>query len=438
MLFTHSYSKRRSIARPDVRQIGLSLGTVLVSVGAYSLTARVLGTEAFGVYAFLQWLTTITVPLIGIGMSALTSQRIVNAQGRETPASIAGVFYFLWYRQCRRIVWYSLLYLLLALPLSWFIPIATPQRLLLGCLAVLPLFLRGIVSITLRSLRRLDLLATLYLGGALITFTLVIIVNQISGLRLEIFLLAFALAGTLTLIMAVITIARLLPLKGAQMPGIFLRLRLEQHFKQAFLHFFIDAVVWQRSELLLLAFWRQPEELGFYAVSALVSSCVMRLTPAILSLWLLRFFLQRNPGYHYVSPYDAFVKTSCYMVFMAVPICILVTVLGPLAITNLLGGEYLPLMQPLRILLIASVFGSIATVSLTRLAEAGQEQAQQRIGLGVALLNILLSFPCIARWGIAGAALASASAQIMSAICLLVLCGKMLLRQEMNLAKDGI
>jgi hypothetical protein len=134
MLFTHAYSKRkkRVIVRPAIKQIGLPAAMLLVSTATYAFTARMLGTTAFGIYIFLQWLVTFTIPIFGIGMSALTSRWLVTLQERETTSSIAGVFYFLWGRQYGRMLLYLLMYLLLIWPLCWLYSLGTPLRLLLS------------------------------------------------------------------------------------------------------------------------------------------------------------------------------------------------------------------------------------------------------------------------------------------------------------------
>ncbi|HEY7415793.1 MAG TPA: polysaccharide biosynthesis C-terminal domain-containing protein, partial [Ktedonobacteraceae bacterium] len=414
MLFTQSYSttRKRGIVQPGSKQICLAIGTTCVSISTYAITARTLGLTAFGNYAFLHWIATVSTPLIGIGMTTFSSSQLVNMQSRETLSSIGGIFYFLWYRQYRSIWLYGLLYLLLALPFYQVFHIGTPLLLLLSNLAVLPLFLNNIVGITLRSLRRPDLLAILQLCGALITLSLIVIASQFDGGHMEIFLLAFALSGTLTLILAVVCIARQLPIQSVQPPGIFLRKRLKQSFIHTPLPILIDAIIWQQSEILLLALWRSPAEIGLYTISVLISSSIIQITPFLLSTWILPFFLRRQQGHHYLSPYDAFVKTSCYMAFLAVPICILVMFSSPYLVSFGLGAGYLPLIKPLRILLISSVFGSIATVSLTRLAAGGQQKATYSINTAAVLLNIVLAIPCTMYWGISGAALACMVAQL--------------------------
>jgi O-antigen/teichoic acid export membrane protein len=409
-----------------------ALCSLLISASTSIIIARALGPQTFGNYLFAQWLATVTVPVIGTGMSTLVSRQLAEIQSHEPPRLIAGVFYFLWYRQHRSILLYCLIYALLSFLLARFFHLFTSGLLLLVALSTLPLLLSGVVGITLRSMRRADLLSMLHLFSVLLTLLFVIVATQIRGEPIEAFILASALASTSTLILAVVCVVRLLPLEQAMQPGIFLRERLTSSLHHSLITFVLDAVVWQQSELLLLAFWRSPVELGFYTLSTLISTKMMRFAPTLFSRWLFPFVLRYLPGHHHLNPYDAFVKTSCCIIFLAVPTCTLLMAFSPFIILHTLGSAYLPLVQPLRVLLIAAAFGSVATVSLTHLARSDQKyryktwHIQRLLNVGAGGLKISLALPCILLWGITGAAIASASAQIASALVAIFLCTRQL------------
>ena len=406
--------------------------SLLISASISIIIARALGPQVFGSYLFAQWLATVTVPVIGTGMSTLVSRQVAEIQSHEPPRLIAGVFYFLWYRQHRSILLYCLTYALLSFLLAHFFHLFTSGLLLLVGLSTLPLLLSAVAGITLRSIRRADLLSMLHLFSVLLTLFFVIIATQINGEPIEGFILASALASTLTLILAVFCVVRLLPLGQALPPGIFLRERLTYSLNHSLTTFILDAVVWQRSELLLLACWHNSAELGFYTLSTTISTRVIGLAPTLFSRWLFPFVLRYMPGHRYLNPYDAFVKTSCYIIFLAVPICIILITFSPAMILCCLGSAYLPIVQPLRVLLIAAAFGSIATVSLTHLAGNNQKytretrRIQNWLNIGVVGLKISLAVPFIMLWSITGAAIASASAQIASALVAIFLCKRLL------------
>ncbi len=430
MFLSHSrsISNKRPASSFGHWQIATALCATIVEWGTYILIARTLAPSFFGTYVFVQWLATITVPLIGVGTSTLSNRRIADLQSRETARSAAGIFYFLWYRQCHSMLLYCLLYIALAYPLFKLFHICQPQLLLLASLSALPLFLSSVAGITLRSLRRIDLLVTLHLFGALSALLFCLIASQISKERVGILLLASSLAGTLTLIMAILCVTRLLPLRQALRPGIFLKERLLQQLKRAPLFFLCDLIVWQRSELLLLACWRRPDELAFYTMSTLFSTGLLQLAPLLFSLLIQPILHRYFPQRRYLSAYSTFMRSSCYIALLALSLCSAAIWFSPLLVLTLFGVAYLPLILPLRILLVSALFGSVATVSLTHLTANEHKKAQLWVGMSAASLNALLAVPLVALWGMTGAALACTCAQIVSSVGSILLCSRLLKR----------
>ena len=429
MLLQHpqTISGKHSVIRPGVWRLSAAGCSFVLSTGAAVLIARTLGPGDFGIYMFVLWLATVAVPVVGVGMSMMTSRHMAEIQGREEPRLVAGIFYFVWKRQYRRILLYCLLYLLLAFPLSWFFGASAPVLLLfLAGLTALPLLLSGVAGITLRSLRRFDLLAIINLFGAVTSLFLILIAIQLQGDQVGIFLLASAIAGTLTLVAALLCIMRLQPMRQAMKPGTLLLDRLTRGLNNSLLLFTLDVIVWQRSEMLLLAHGHSSAELGFYALSSAISARVIDISPALLSTCVLPLLLRYAPGQRYTSASGAFVKTSLFVACLAIPLCIGTILFCPTVISYCFGDAYLPMVTPLRILLISAAFGSVATVSLTHLADGDRKRAQIRLGTSAALLNIVLALPCIAFWGTTGAALASAAAQIVSATGSILICRKLI------------
>ncbi len=425
MLLLHSraISSKRLVSSFSIWQTCTTLCAILIKWGTSIFIARSLGPECLGIYLFVQWLASVTIPVIGIGTSTLANRYLSTIQSRETLRSSAGIFYFLWHRQCYRIFIYCLLYIALAYPLHALFAICQPQLLLLTALSMLPLLLSSIVGITLRSLRRSDLLANLHFCGAIFALLLSLLACQINKDHIGLLLLASTMAGALSLLLSLLYLTRLLPLRQALRPGIFLKERLQQHLKGTPLLFFCDVIVWQHSEILVLACWRHSDELAFYMISSLICTAIMQVLPPLSSL-LSRSLPQRG----HLTLYSSFIRSSCSVGLLALICCTLFFLYGPELLTLFLGAEYLPLLQPLHILLIAALFGNIASISLMYLLKGGHQKISTGIGITAALVNVLLALPFVAWWGMIGAALACASAQILSAIGSILLCSRLLKR----------
>jgi O-antigen/teichoic acid export membrane protein len=423
----HAPSGKYSVTRPGFWRLSATTCALLVSGGTTILIARLLGPANFGIYMFVLWLATVAVPAIGVGTSTVTNRHIAEIQAGQEPRIIAGVFQFVWRRQYRSILIYCFIFLGLAFPLSWLFGASAPLLLLLlAGLSALPLLLSSVVGTTLRSLRRFDLLAAIHLFGVISTLVLMLIATQFRGEAVGVFLLASAVACTFTLAMALICIVRLLPLKSAIQPGVLLKDRLARGLNNSLFLFTLDVIVWQRSEMVWLARGHDTAALGFYALSATISTHVIDISPMLLSTCLLPLLLRHVPRQRYTNAAEAFVKTSSYIAFLAAPLCLCLILCCPMLISFCFGKAYLPAVTPLRILLVSAAFGSIATVSLTHLANNKRRQVQVWFGVVTAGLNIVLAIPLIAIWGVTGAALASAAAQIISATGSVMICRKLI------------
>jgi O-antigen/teichoic acid export membrane protein len=434
-------TRKQGVARPGFIRLSAAAFSTLLGIGSSILIARTLGPDAFGSYTFVLWLATVSVPVIGVGLSQVPGRYITEIQGRQEPRVVAGIFRFVWQRQSRGMLVYCAIYLLLAVPLSaWFGASAPLLAVLLAGLTALPLLLSNAVGVTLRGLRRFDLLATIHLFSAVIGLFLITLAVQIvsraggpngasgPGEQTGIFLLASALAGTFALAVGVCSVMCLLPMREAAQPHVLAADRLTRGMSNSLPLFLLDAIVWQRSEVLLLGHWQNPAQLGFYSLGAIISAHIMEFSPLVLSTCILPLVLRFLPRWCYVSATDAFLKTSLYVVLLALPVCILTIVFSPTIVAFCFGTAYLPIVLPLRLLTVSATVGSIATVSLTHLAHSDRRWLQIRLGMAAAALNVVLAVPLILLWGISGAALASMIAQLVSAIGSMLICWKLIFR----------
>lgn len=431
--YARAESGNQSVTRPGFIRLSAAAFSTLVGIGFSILVARTLGPHAFGIYTFVFWLATVSVPVIGVGMSTETSRHIAEIQHRQDPRMAAGVFRFVWRRQSRSMLVYCGIYLLLVVPLCWWFGADAPiLAVLLAGLGALPLLLSGIVGVTLRGLRRFDLLATIHLFSAVAGLFLITLAAQVpvapgeQSAQIGLFLLASALAGTFSLAVGVICVMRLLPVHAAAKPNGLVVDRLTRGLSNSVPLFLLDGIVWQRSEVLLLGHWQSTAQLGFYSLSAIISAHMMEFSPMALSTCILPLVLRTFPRWRYANAADAFVKTSLYVALLALPLCILTIVFCSPIVEFCFGAAYLPVVLPLRLLTVSATVGSIATVSLTHLANGERRRAQMRMGIVAATLNIVLAVPCIVLWGITGAALASMIAQLVSAIGSILICWKLI------------
>ncbi len=435
MFISHerTVADKQRIVRPGLWRLGMSGCSLCIRLGTYSVVARTLGTQNFGVLLFTQWIAALLLPFIGTGMTPLANYRVVELHYHETAHTIAGIFHFRWRQQCHRTLLYCTLYIPCALLLSLLLKGAIPFFLLLiAGLAATPLLLSGVASTTLQGLRRYNLLAMLRLFSTLLNFCLVLLVTQDHGQRVGMLLLVPAFTGILTLTIALFCITKFLPFHDALEPGPLLRERIEQSQRPSLLLFVLDTVIWRELLFLVLILicGQTFTAFSYYAFSLLLCTHLIEVAPTLFITCILPITSRLLRKQLYTDAYNAFVKTSYAIALLAGFFCTCISICCPFIISVCFGTSYLPMVTPLRILLSGVVAGSVATVSLTYIAQHKRSRGQTWLGIGTAVLHIGLALPCIMRWGIVGAALASTIAHVTSTIGMTLICRKFLLHSD--------
>ncbi len=431
MFLSNERVAKQHVIQPGLWRLSMACCSLGMRFCTYIVVARALGTQNFGILLFVQLIATLFLPFIGIGMTPLARRTIAEIQHRETSRSIAGIFHLLWRQQCQRIFFYCLAFVPLALLLALLTKGVVPLFLLLiGGMATLPLFLSSVVGATLQGLRRYNLLAGLRFVSTLLNLCFVLVGIHTHRAMLGILLLTPAFVSLITLTIALACIAKFLPLHEVTEPGPLLRERVERGQRPSWLLFLLGSVFWRELLFLVLLLLTKNtlSALGFYAFCILLCTHLVEVAPTFFVTCLVPFLSHLFPVRHYTNTYDAFVRTSSIVALIAVLLCTLLTLCCPLLIVTCFGVAYLPMVFPLRVLLIAVVFGSIATVSLTYLTQLAHKREQLWLGIGTAGLYIGLGIPCILLWGITGAAIASTIAHIVASTGTVLLCRKLLLQ----------
>ena len=423
-------NKKHAVIRPGFWRLSAAGCAISLSFCSTLLVARVLEPALFGQYAFALWLATAAAPAAAASLAELTGRVAADIQSRAKPQIAVGIFFFVLRQHYRKMALYCLLYLLLIIPCVMFFGANVSfTLLLLAGLTIPPLMSGGIVSITLRSLRRSDLLATIHLLSAAVTLLLVLLSLQ-SAMpdtgRAYLLLLAPAAAGMFTLFVALFCIGKLLPLREAREPGTNLKQQMRRGLRNPLLLFLLDAIVWQHAELIALGHGQSAAVLGFYILSTMISAQFMRLVPTLYTTCILPLWLRAMPGRRSLSAADAYGRTTRALLWLTIPACALGIYYCPALIAGCFGTAYLPVVMPLRILLVAAAAGSISSASVTRLLREERGRAQTWLSAGSATLTIALAIPLIALDGITGAAIASAIAQCFCAVGTMFICSRSL------------
>src|SRR6202035_1671641 len=138
-----------------------------------------------------------------------------------------------------------------------------------------------------------------------------------------------------------------------------IRVRLLRYNATLAVLIILNAIVWERSELLFLGRFQGPDEVSFYALPFALTEKVVDLIPGALLGVLL-------PGLTYVQSIDPdrfssmFSNALRYLAMLTLPICLFGIPLAPIIIRLLYGSEYSGAVIVLQILLVAVVFAVLA------------------------------------------------------------------------------
>jgi O-antigen/teichoic acid export membrane protein len=176
----------------------------------------------------------------------------------------------------------------------------------------------------------------------------------------------------------------------------------------------IDAVIWQRSEVLFLKKFSTDANVAFYHIAFGLSLTLVRTIGTALLGILLPFFSSYYGAEDTEGVRRLFGSSTRWLSFFTLPFVAAGTALGPEIILILYGRDYLPVDSVLFIMLLASAVGAIAGGGAALLYGVEKQNVILKIGAATAVLNLLLDFLLIPRFHLAGAAVANASAQILA------------------------
>lgn len=184
---------------------------------------------------------------------------------------------------------------------------------------------------------------------------------------------------------------------------------------------FLDAVVWQRSEVFFLGIFRTPQEVAWYAVAFGVATTVTRLFPRALTTVLAPvasglYGAADRPGMR-----TLFRVGSRYLTMLVAPFVVGGAVLARPLLTTVYGPEYAPAAAVFPLLLLGAGFGAVGSVTAGIQKGIERQDLVLKVALAATLLNVGLDVSLIPLWGVVGAAIASTAAQAGAVIAGIVL-----------------
>ena len=391
--------------------------TAVLGIGLTALVARVLAPEAMGHYSLVVWLTTLAGLVANLGYVTTATRFIAERLGQEQPDEAAGVLGF----SARKVAWTGLGVTALVLALAPFAPriytgLPITLYLSIGALGILPTAMSALFAGACQGLQRYDWMAAVTGLGTVLTL----------GGAIAVLLAGGGIPGLLavTAAVAAVNCAAYVWLLSRWHPSWWRmnvdpasRLTLRRFQWAVFAMLGLDAIVWQRSELFFLGAWAPAQQVAFYSLAFGLATMAMKLLPGTLVGLLIPMMARSEGAGDREATSRVFTRSCRAMAMLAVPVAVGGALVSMPLVELLYGKDYAPVAGLLSALLVAGglvmIYGYPAS---SVLYSTGGERYLVRVGISVAVVNLILDVALIPTWGAWGAVAANALAQLASLV----------------------
>lgn len=395
------------LARNSSYSLIQTVGAASFGLATSIVLGRLLGTVDYGWYAFFMWLVGISALLATGGLpSAVT--RYVAEHYRDRPRAAIGLYRHLVKLEALLAAGFTVA----VIGYAAFVAESSTFPYYAAAAYLFPVAIARLQAAALAGVQAYRELAIVGLVTNAIGFGLSV-AAVVSGVGIPGLLLAQAAAATVQ----VLLFARMLrpyfnpsaAQPGDEVEG--LNTRALRYARTIFFVLLIDAVVWQKSEVIFLRIFSTPEQIAFYSLAFTITYSLMQV-PVVMSNVLFPFFAESAGRDNLNTVRRGFRFSVKFLALLAFPIGGFIAACSPALIGALYGEQFSGTVVPLLTLLAA---GTIATVhrpvSLVFYSTEHQGLVL-KVGVLMAVCNLGLDFLLIPRFGANGAAFSNGTTQL--------------------------
>jgi len=403
-----------NVANKAVRNFLFSGGRLAISMCATLCTsaiiARRLGPANMGVYGYAMWIVGTLGILANIGLPGALTKYVAEYIGSGDTATAVRVGKRLLLTQLAVAAGVSGL-------TACFMLVRSPYRNIIGLAAVM-LFAQALqqsLTSALAGIQRFDRLALISLYVALASVVSVGVAALLhAGVMGMLWATLTGLAVSIGLYYRDINkfLFKLPPNPSHSLPVTPDPFRRIRKFSLTVSYILlVDAIVWQRSEVLFLKGYSTVAQIAFYTLAYSIASKLADIA-GTFSTTLMPLYSESYGRNGLRDIGVVFINALKYLQMLMVPLCLLgVAVARPVA-QLIYGPQFLAVALPLQILLIALSVTTIGVVISPLLYGIDKQSFIGKYGTAVAVLNIALDLILIPKYAAIGAATANSAAQI--------------------------
>lgn len=397
-----------SFLRNTILGFGSGAAVALAGFIGNAITARLLGPDQLGIFAYVVFCVTIASIVASLGIGVVQQRFIPNlrAEGKDDEADgltgaltrlsmvaavVGGValFAFLYWpgRDATTMPSRTTQTVVIAVALIWFL-----------CWRMAEVY-----QFYLRGEQRFGELARISAISALVKLTVIAVGAWLFGIPGA---LAGFIAGNLLPASRVARLLRMRPFVGPVLRGQVVRFALASWATGV-----LGGLVFGRTEILFLEHYTGLGAVGFFTAAVTVAEMAVQLPPLLLSALLPRFSEQHGLGAQ--DDMQRLYRTMTALIAMLiVPLCLGLAAVAPVLVPLLFGAEFDDAVPVASVLLVAAAISSLGVTTFYLLQSVGKT-GFLLLSNGLGLVGtIVLGFLLVPRYGLIGAAWSRGAVQV--------------------------
>ena len=174
-------------------------------------------------------------------------------------------------------------------------------------------------------------------------------------------------------------------------------------------------------DILMIGYFKTTSDVGIYNVALPTSSLIIM--PAYSIMYLFLPVISQLYGENNMAEIkNVYKKVSKYLLLINIPIFLIIFILSEDIVSLFFGKEYLNAFLPLVILSIGYLSFSLSDISMNMLSVMKKTKTISAVIFLFALVNAVLNYILIPKYGIIGAATATSSSFVVGTILMISIC----------------
>jgi len=393
-----------------------NLLTLLNGVVLSVIIARLLGPHNLGAFSLVTWTVSIALLFINLGIVMSLKKHVAEFEGQNDRRSISGVINFMLNVRVVAALAVTAVLIIFSGPIARFFNLPDAQRYFIwAAISILPSAVGQIFGASLTGIQKYQYSMWINLVMMPLEF----------GLSLAVLLSGYGVIGLLIVITFTSTIGFFANYWAARREGLLDRsARLDSKQRSGITKFnlgvtamnFLDAIVWQRSEVFFLGKFRPVQEVGFYSLAFGFTTTAVSFFASAISNVLIPIHSQAFGANDHEGMGMIYRKSIQFLSLVSLPLAVGGAVLADRIVLTMYGPQFLPSAAAMSILFLSSAGARIGAGLASVMYSANLVHIKIYTALIWSVLNITLDLLLIPSHGVMGAVIANSTTQLLGVI----------------------